>query len=158
MLDTTRLNLLDTYLYSAFPAKMTTGHTVWMVNLRVNGEIIHAEGKNFRDALDQACRKLDDFFCEWVKEVRNRHRKQEYAAERVIHLFEIICPHCSHTLWVNNGNILDITAPDVDAVRCPWCGEAHVLGDERKKMFDESMDPKDYWVEDGYKTPKEAVG
>lgn len=59
MTDSDALNMLESHLYSAFPAHLTTGIRVWMVNLRKGAEIIHGEGSTLRDAIHDACRQYN---------------------------------------------------------------------------------------------------
>ena len=60
------------------------------------------------------------------------------------------CPHCGKTVWVNLGNINDLTVSDVDGAICPYCGTKFLWPDT-----DEWDDPE---YTQGYKTPNEAAG
>ena len=37
------------------------------------------------------------------------------------HIYSVECPDCERTCWVNNGDVTDLTACDVEAVECPFC-------------------------------------
>lgn len=41
-------------------------------------------------------------------------------------IYDINCPTCGETCWIDNGDVDDLTGVDVEAVICPWC-EGHFL-------------------------------
>tara|TARA_Y100000034_G_C6795891_1_gene356718 strand:- start:411 stop:641 length:231 start_codon:yes stop_codon:yes gene_type:complete len=71
-------------------------------------------------------------------------------------LYSIMCPKCSEKVWCNNGDEEDMTVPDIEALKCPYCGHYWWLSDP-SDMFHEEDLPEEY-AEDGYKTPNEAAG
>jgi hypothetical protein len=66
------------------------------------------------------------------------------------------CPKCETCNWVNQGDASDMTAPDIEAVRCWQCGQSWWVDDEYRDTHNEGDDPADY-ADDGLKTPNEAL-
>ncbi len=66
-----------------------------------------------------------------------------------IQLLDIPCPKCEALCWVNNGNVDDMTLPDVEAIECWKCN--HYFWMEHS-----SYQPENY-AEKSYKTSKEAL-
>ena len=66
----------------------------------------------------------------------------------------LVCPECKKTVWVNMGDLEDVTVGDITSVSCFWCRHVWFL-----EYMDEYMggDPKDY-AEDSFGTPNEAAG
>ena len=42
----------------------------------------------------------------------------------------IECGWCPYKMYINLGNMQDITEPDVEAVKCPHCGKLSWLDEE----------------------------
>lgn len=56
-----------------------------------------------------------------------------------IHIYDIECPNCKEIVWVNNGDVDDLTVDDVEAVICPHCEHKWLLeGCEDWTTFDEA--------------------
>ena len=70
-----------------------------------------------------------------------------------VQLIDEPCPECGVTCWANNGDTNDLTAPDVDAMRCWKCGHEWLLEGAEDWTTLEDAEP-----EDTYATAKEALG
>jgi len=46
------------------------------------------------------------------------------------------CPQCEAINWVSNGDETDITAIDVEAIKCRQCGHIFMLGEEDNIMME----------------------
>jgi len=49
------------------------------------------------------------------------------------------CPKCDAVNWICNGDESDLTAIDVEGVKCHKCGHIWYLGDEDLYEFDAEM-------------------
>jgi|TARA_Y100000310_G_scaffold277483_1_gene295254 hypothetical protein len=67
------------------------------------------------------------------------------------------CPKCGKINWVNNGDTSDLTVSDVEAIRCWSCRNEWFIGYDMPGMYGEDVKPCDVMIEDGKKSPGEAV-
>ena len=58
------------------------------------------------------------------------------------------CPYCEVVNWHCNGNESDVTAIDVEAIKCRSCKETYRLGEE-DAITEEIRGDGDLMVEDG---------
>ena len=72
-----------------------------------------------------------------------------------IHLYDVACPSCGRVVWVNNGDVGDLTVEDVAVVRCCWCGSVFHLPDDDVGHSYRVDDEGDAVV--SYPTPAAAV-
>lgn len=72
-----------------------------------------------------------------------------------IHLMDYICPQCGKTCWVNNGNIDDLTVPDVEGFICWFCDSVLYIDDYNEVIWDHDGE---YHFVKSYETPREALG
>lgn len=56
---------------------------------------------------------------------------------RIETIFKIWCPQCKKTMFVNNGNMDDITVPDIGGVICPHC-DIKILLDDGYDIFEDT--------------------
>lgn len=75
-----------------------------------------------------------------------------------IQICDMKCPKCGSINWINNGDTDDITAPDVDAIRCWSCSHEYFTWDDVKLMYGDDVQPCDTIIEDGKRTAAEAAG
>ncbi len=68
------------------------------------------------------------------------------------------CSECNEQVWFDHGDIIDFTAPDVEAVRCPHCGHQFWIVGPELRVDPTCTDPGEGLIVDGYKTPREAIG
>ena len=69
-----------------------------------------------------------------------------------IQLLDIPCPKCEALCWVNNGDIDDLTLPDIEAIKCWHCTHWFWVEDS----FIMTNLSKDY-TDQSYETAKEAL-
>jgi len=77
-----------------------------------------------------------------------------------VQICDIKCPKCNQKNWVNTGDPSDVTAPDVEAVRCWSClHEFFTLEDteEIEIMYGQGVTPSEVIIEDGHRTASEAA-
>ena len=70
-------------------------------------------------------------------------------------LYQLDCPSCGIACWFNNGDESDLSAPDVEALRCWHCHTVFSL-DSLAECSDEEAE--DLYVDDSYKSANEAAG
>lgn len=72
-------------------------------------------------------------------------------------LHDISCNHCDRTVWFSNGDETDHTVPDVETVKCPYCGKASWADRSlwSPGSDDDDLDPD--LADEGYKTALEAL-
>jgi hypothetical protein len=73
-----------------------------------------------------------------------------------------VCPACSQPNWYSNGDLNDLTQPDVEALLCWNCGRRFWLPGavDVRETLGESMDfdgPHSVIIEQGAKTPNSAI-
>lgn len=70
---------------------------------------------------------------------------------------KVNCPKCNENNWICNGDVSDITIPDIEAVSCWnckkkfWLDDLHFSDLEDEDSENKSMD--DAYVEEGKKSP-----
>lgn len=64
---------------------------------------------------------------------------------------DIVCPSCGVKCWFNNGDIEDLTVPDVEAVRCWKCSHEF-----KTDEFDDTS-IEDLLVEDTFPNVKDTI-
>ena len=64
-------------------------------------------------------------------------------------IYDLECPSCGETVYVNNGDEDDLTVPDIECVCCCYCQEIFPFNPKG------SLDPD--LAEDSFKTEKEAL-
>lgn len=66
------------------------------------------------------------------------------------------CPHCHSTNWVCNGNEMDLTALDIEAIKCRICGKFFWFGfmDEITMEICGYKSPEDSYWEIGQEAPE----
>ena len=69
----------------------------------------------------------------------------------IIQWFEIPCPHCEKCNWVSNGDIEDISYPDIEAVECYNCGCAFWIETQEELSAEEK---RPMMTEKGAKQPE----
>ncbi len=73
-------------------------------------------------------------------------------------IHDVPCSHCGQRVWFNNGDESDLTAPDVEALACPYCMKMFWVSEQDIDIrYGEDAVPEDY-AEKGHKTPNEAIG
>ena len=65
-----------------------------------------------------------------------------------MHLYDIDCPKCGIKCWVNDGDVSDLTMPDVEALRCWHC--------HHEFLIDDDHDSNELFVGDTYMSASEA--
>jgi len=71
-------------------------------------------------------------------------------------IYDINCPKCNNKNWVNNGDINDLSRPDVESVKCWSCKHVFFI-DENVAEFICSDDPEDGYMIDGTASPNETL-
>jgi len=58
-------------------------------------------------------------------------------------IYKIWCPNkdCNKPFYVSNGNVEDLTVPDIEGVTCPWCGHQDTLSDEMTDLYGDEYEP-----------------
>lgn len=72
---------------------------------------------------------------------------------------EIECPQCQKTNWVDNGDINDLSYPDIDAFECFNCHTIIDLETEQpalnmRKSRVEGLPESDLFVQQGQESPE----
>ena len=76
-----------------------------------------------------------------------------------VSIYDIDCPKCSNKNWFNNGDESDLTACDVEAIRCWSCSHEFFTSDDPiliEVTFGDAK-PGDVLIEDGVQTAGECV-
>ena len=64
-------------------------------------------------------------------------------------LIGLLCPKCFKQVWINNGDPMDGTVDDIEALCCAYC--YHIFS------INEDADLENCFVEDSYRTPNKAA-
>ena len=64
----------------------------------------------------------------------------------------IDCPQCRKTIWVNNGDVSDLTVGDIDAIKCCFCNHEFYTDGCSDKVSNS------YLIEDSFETPNKTIG
>lgn len=70
----------------------------------------------------------------------------------MINIFDVNCPTCKSICWVNNGDIEDLTVPDVEAGKCWNCKSNFLIN-----SYDIEDDIEDKVIENTYQTASQAA-
>lgn len=67
-------------------------------------------------------------------------------------IYDLTCPNCRATCWVNNGDTDDLTVPDIECVTCWKCDHVFAVDEY---VYQDKVRPE--WAEMTYATADEAA-
>lgn len=69
-----------------------------------------------------------------------------------VQILDVDCPACGIKCWLNNGDVEDLTVPDVEAARCWHCRHEFILDPESDEPIEMLL------IDDSYQSASQAAG